>query len=81
MNKIIKIVSYLCLGVCLVSCSNEEDLKVSSQKEECVNQQSFTTNDISGVMDKLNELNLTYGINPAHRILFNCLILGTNILN
>ncbi|MBR0296542.1 MAG: hypothetical protein IJQ95_04030 [Paludibacteraceae bacterium] len=69
MKKIIKIVLYLCLGVCLVSCSNEEDLKVSSQKKECVNQQSFTTNDISGVMDKLNELNLTYGINPAHRML------------
>lgn len=66
MKKCIKIVLFFSIGLFLASCTNKEDeLKIENQQTTNVNEMSFTNNDISGVMDKLNELNSLYGIS-AH---------------
>lgn len=63
MKKCIKIVLFFSIGLFLASCTSQEDeLKITNQQTTNVNEMSFTTSDISGVMDKLNELNSIYGI-------------------
>lgn len=63
MKKCIKIVLFFSIGLFLASCTSQEDeLKITNQQTTNVNEMSFTNNDISGVMDKLNELNSLYGI-------------------
>lgn len=62
MKKCIKIVLFFSIGLFLASCTNKEDeLKIENQQTTNVNEMSFTNNEISGVMDKLNALNSMYG--------------------
>lgn len=69
MKKCIKIVLFFSIGLFLASCTNKEDeLKIENQQTTNVNEMSFTNNEISGVMDKLNALNSMYGIGSSYNI-------------